>query len=97
MIAALRANLHASVALRDLDRLAPELDLPARSANVRGERVSDLAVIDHSRVGRVQRANAENIRLDRAELVAVEHAQACDAVGAPATFELRQPSQFRVV
>jgi hypothetical protein len=79
-----------------LDRadLAPERERASRGLDVARERTCHLGELDDARVRRVQSRQAAHVRLDLAQLVGVEPAQALDAVRAPAALELVEPRQL---
>ena len=92
-----RTSRDAGGGRRDARDRAAEPDLAAERAHVVGQRTRHAAIVDHRRLGCVQRADADRVGLDLGDLPAVELAEAANPVRCGATAELREALELRLV
>ncbi len=86
-----RPHDHTGRVRRDTPDRDAEQQLAAERAHVVRERTRHRAVVDHCRLGRMQRAEADGVRLDLGDLATGDLADAANAVRCGAPAELLQP------
>src|SRR5204862_4744430 len=88
---------HRAVVAGDARDGAPERQLAARAAHVVGHRPRHRAEVDDPGVGRVQAGDACAVRLELADLLGAQAAQARHLVGAAAALELVEARELALV